>query len=56
MFANYWVLTQLPSQVLITYHPITDFLNNWLIDNYLILNFQNLITYLDDPIIIQIGY
>jgi hypothetical protein len=41
---------------LITYQPVPDVLLAGYIDNHLVLNFQNLITYMDDSIIIQIDY
>jgi hypothetical protein len=46
---GYWVSTWL----LITYQSVIDFVDNWL-NWYWIL--KNLITYLDDLIIIQVGY
>ncbi len=41
---------------LITYQPVPDVLLASYIDNHLVLNFQNLITYMDDSIIIQIDF
>jgi len=50
---GYWVSTWLSGWLLITYQSVIDFVDNWL-NWYWIL--KNLITYLDDLIIIQVGY
>jgi hypothetical protein len=56
MFVTYWVLiqssTSFSNQLLITYQLVVEFFIIDKIDNYMVLKFQNLITYLDDLIII----
>lgn len=45
------------TQLLITYALVINFLNNWLkIHNWLVLKFQNLITYLMTSLSLRVGY